>query len=126
MKLVIKYLDDNTRRLHTRTFNNVIYGSNGSGICLIALREGSPLHNIKIIGNKISKVTYGLAVVINSEDSSDHIMIVNNDFSNTYKDYLFSGEGNSKRWVIRNNSSIPNIMQIEESGLIISELNIEH
>lgn len=106
--------------------NNVIYGSNGSGICLIALREGSPLHNIKIIGNKISKVTYGLAVVINSEDSSDHIMIVNNDFSNTYKDYLFSGEGNSKRWVIRNNSSIPNIMQIEESGLIISELNIEH
>lgn len=27
MKLVIKYLDDNTRRLHTRTFNNVIYGS---------------------------------------------------------------------------------------------------
>lgn len=27
MKLVVKYLDDNTRRLHTRTFNNVIYGS---------------------------------------------------------------------------------------------------
>lgn len=27
MKLVIKYLDDNTKRLHTRTFNNVIYGS---------------------------------------------------------------------------------------------------
>lgn len=27
MKLVIKYLDDNTRRLHTRRFNNVIYGS---------------------------------------------------------------------------------------------------
>lgn len=27
MKLVIKYLDDNTRRLHTRTFNNVIYRS---------------------------------------------------------------------------------------------------
>lgn len=27
MKLVIKYLDDNTKRLHTRRFNNVIYGS---------------------------------------------------------------------------------------------------
>lgn len=27
MKLVVKYLDDNTRRLHTRTFNNAIYGS---------------------------------------------------------------------------------------------------
>jgi len=27
MKLVIKYLDDNTKCLHTRRFNNVIYGS---------------------------------------------------------------------------------------------------
>ena len=27
MKLVIKYLDDNTKRLHTRRFNNVIYNS---------------------------------------------------------------------------------------------------
>lgn len=27
MKLVIKYLDDNTKRLHTRRFNNVVYNS---------------------------------------------------------------------------------------------------
>ncbi len=27
MKLIIKYLDDNTKRLHKRTFNNVVYGS---------------------------------------------------------------------------------------------------
>lgn len=105
--------------------NNVISGSKGSGICLVSQGEGAPLNNIVIKCNRVSKVTYGVAVIIESNKSTENFDIYDNRFTETYKDFLFSGKGDSKKWKIFNNSSTPSTDRDFKKGLKVSELSIE-
>lgn len=104
---------------------NIITSSKGSGICLVSPGEGAPLYNITIKGNRVSKVSYGVAVIINSNNSTANFDIYDNVFSETYKDYLFSGIGDSKNWKIQNNSSTPSPDRDFKKGLKVSGLSIE-
>lgn len=106
--------------------NNIINSSKGSGICLVSPGEGAPLYNIIIKGNRVSKVSYGVAVIINSNNSTANFYINDNVFTETYKDYLFSGTGDSKNWIIQNNSSTPSPDRDFKKGLNVSGLNIEN
>lgn len=106
--------------------NNIINSSKGSGICLVSPGGEAPLYNITIMGNRVSKVSYGVSVIINSNNSTANFSIYDNVFSETYKDYRFSGSGDSKNWKIQNNSSTPSPDRDFKKGLHVSGLSIEH
>lgn len=105
--------------------NNIISGSAGAGICLVSQGEGAPFYDIIISANKVSKVVYGIAIVIETDNSTANIKICDNVFIDTRKDYNFSGKGNSRNWEIRNNSSTPSFELDIKKGLSVSDLCVE-
>lgn len=105
--------------------NNTIEdcGGTAGGICVNANDRGGEARNINILFNSIKNCTYGLAFVVNSDDTTDSYVIQGNVVDEDTIPLVFVGNGKSKNWVVRDNifrkkSSITFPGKIQVSNLV--------
>lgn len=72
-------------------------------IGIVLLRDEAPAKKISIIGNRIENSTYGIAVGITTQSSTEQIVIKNNVVDTNTIPYKFEGGGKSKNWVVKGN-----------------------
>lgn len=85
--------------------NNTIEdcGGTAGGICVNANDRGGEARNINILFNNIKNCTYGLAFVVNSDNTTDSYIIQGNIVDEDTTPLIFIGSSKSKNWVVRDN-----------------------
>ena len=90
------------------TLENIIIKENqiedvlGSAIALI-IQNGSPAHHVEMLSNNISRCLLGIYVQIDTENTTDSLIIKNNYVDAKTRPYRFGGKGKSSFWVIKGN-----------------------
>lgn len=72
-------------------------------IGIVLLRDEAPARRIYIIGNQIKNSTYGIAVGITTQHSTEQIVIKNNLVDANTTPYKFEGGGKSRNWIVKGN-----------------------
>lgn len=96
---------------HAFTINNVIIknniirncGGTAGGICINSKGYNAPAYNIKIIGNRISGCTSGLAFVVKTEGVTKNYYVADNIVEADTPPYQFIGNGKTVKWTFKNN-----------------------
>lgn len=93
-------------------------------IGIVLLRDEAPAHRVYIIGNIIKNSTYGIAVGITTQSSTDNLVIKNNVVDTNTTPYKFGGGGKSRNWVIKGNTferytntDIPSDIKVENMSM---------
>lgn len=71
---------------------------------IVYIHKNAPAHNINIEDNVIRNCGHGVYVGIMSDNTTDNIEIINNYVDEKTVPYIFSGEGISANWVVKNNT----------------------
>lgn len=105
--------------------DNIIQGCQGGlgSIGIVSNNQEAPAKQILIKGNVISDTERGVCCLINSQSSTENIRILDNEFLDCKQPLILRGDGRSKNWKIKRNSSID---RVEFSGeLMIKNLRTD-
>jgi hypothetical protein len=105
--------------------DNIIQGCHGGlgSIGVVSNAKEAPARRILIQGNVINDTSRGISLLIESQNSSENIKILDNEFTNCKNPLILRGNGKSRDWTIKRNSSIRNIEFV--NGLMITNLNTD-
>lgn len=108
--------------------NNTIEdcGGTAGGICVHANDRGGEARNINILYNSIKNCSYGLAFVVNTDNTTESYVVQGNVVDKDTNPVIFVGNSKSNNWIIRDNifgkrpsTSIPGKIQV--SNLICKD-----
>lgn len=106
-----------------RIEKNVLEGIRGKcgAISIMSAKDG-PVHEVSIVGNRISKSHIGIYVAIATRYTTDNIKIIGNCITHDTFPYQFIGSGCSKNWVISDNSFRQSSGQIVPGDIKVKNL----
>lgn len=74
-----------------------------AAICVVSNAQEAPARGITIESNTISSSSKGICLLIESQNATENIRVLNNVFKNCATPLIFRGSGKSKNWVIKGN-----------------------
>ena len=72
-------------------------------ICVVSNEQEAPARRIVIDGNTIKSSSKGICLLIDSQNATENIKVLNNVFKNCSSPLIFRGKGKSRNWVIKGN-----------------------
>lgn len=109
-----------------RIEKNYIEGVPSHAITVYIKKDG-PAHHIEILSNEIKGCgKAGIAVAINTEDTTDSIIVQNNHVFADTKPYLFRGKGCSKDWIISGNTFERPVFQSMPGDIKVDNLLVKN